>query len=105
MNQNENKEIWRECLDFEASRDPRAFHQTLSLEGNWCVNCGFHNQPQFKKETQMNETEKMLWEKLKIYRGRTPQPEQRKFRLTKSDIGIWCYVCEKCVSMMPKDWE
>ena len=101
----EREQIWKECLDFEASRKPQGFHQTLSLEGGWCTNCGFFNRPEFKKETEMNDAEKIMWNALKKLPDFIAKPERRKFRLTKSDIGVWCYVCEKCVPMMPPTWK
>lgn len=106
MNEHEErKRIWRECLDFEGTRDPKAFYQAMSLEGNWCVNCGFFNRPEFKKFSEMTTVEKIMWDALKALPGFTAERERRKFRLSKSSIGVWCLVCEICTPMLPSDWK
>lgn len=103
--QEERKQIWRECLELEQSRDPRAFYQNLSFEGEWCINCGYIHQKEFKKEERMTKEEKILWQFFQTLPGYPKKPEPRKLRLSKSNIGVWCFVCEKCTPMLPKDWE
>ena len=101
----DRNEIIAQMKKAESERNEEAFYQSLTLKSSSCAKCDYFNQTAIKRESDMTDDEKKIFEALKKMPNYKIAYEYRDLILAKSNHSVWCYLCDKCYKNKPKDWQ